>query len=170
MGYEWKRNRMDKYPKIWRKNQKHLNLGRLNLFRKKQVFVGSREEILDILFDLQSSLSPLSLGGWIVWTQSAILLSPHRDGISQWQTLTGDEGMDRLKVVMFPPAPSLPGTMCWLCTCTRGHICCQASSPCNYPPDVPVTIPRGCIFRIKVVIALLLSLPLRYCTFPHWFS
>ena len=67
------------------------------------------------------------------------------------------KGWSRLKVVMVPPAPSLPGTMCWLCACTQDHICCQAASPCNDPPSVPGTIPRSCIFRIKVAIALTTS-------------
>lgn len=45
-------------------------------------------------------------------------------------------------------------------------ICCWAASPCNGPPSVPGTIPRSCIFRIKVAIALTTSEILHS---PYWF-
>lgn len=158
MGYEWERNSMDKYPKIWRKNQKHLNLGRLNLFRKKNRSLLGQEKkywiscltsnLLYLLWAWEAELCGLSQ------QHSCLHIVMGSANDRPWQEM---KGWSRLKVVMVPPAPSLPGTMCWLCACTQDHICCQAASPCNDPPSVPGTIPRSCIFRIKVAIALTTS-------------
>lgn len=45
----------------------------------------------------------------------------------------------------------------------------KATSPCNYPPNVLVTIPSCCAFGTMVVRSLLLSLPPGYYTITHWF-
>lgn len=138
VGYEWERNNsMDKYPKIWRKNSKYLNLGRLNFFQEKnRSLLGRREGNTGYLVWPPIFLPALSLGGWTVWTQSTTLLSPHSDGVSQMTDLGQEmKGWSRLKVVMVPPA--LPCLVPCVGACTQDHICCQAASPCNDPPSVP---------------------------------
>lgn len=152
---------MDKYPKTW-KNWKHLNLGSLNLFRKiEDIFIWVKRRCTGYLA-WPSTFSTL-LWAWeaelyeLCQRHPCLHIRMWSANGRPWQEM---KGWSRLTLVVFPPAPSLPVTMSWPCTCTRGHKCCQAASPCNCPPNVLITIPPCCTFRTTVVIAPLLSLPL----------